>query len=226
MTLIEALKRPSPLSPLGGHDQSTTDDPGPSHNGTLDRKVSSFYVPCLTCMLQLSLESAVMLDPHVLQCFSCLLCAMLLTALSRFGHFPLKDFFFLQVMPMALFPESTGFVEDCQTSVGIRMDVIITHHQLFELVIHVNGKILSNKQKEAAFCGLLSRMLKDVPTEEAPMRVLWAKVLRMLEAYRKSVKTEQKHGEFDRLWSPQSNPDLRKKLEAPFQINPPQVLDN
>ena len=44
-------------------------------------------------------------------------------------------------------------------------------------------------------------MLKDVPTEEAPMRVMWAKVLRMLDVYRKSVKTEQKHGEFDRLWS-------------------------
>ena len=164
-----------------------------------------------------------MLDPHVLQCFSCLLCAMLLTALSRFGHFPLKDFFF---MPMALFPESSGFVKLCQTSVAIMPDDNITHHQLYELVIHVNGKILSNKQKEAAFCGLLSRMLKDVPTEEAPMRVLWAKVLRILDVYRKSVKTEQKHGEFDRLWSPGNNFPLRQKLQLPFQIDPPQVLGN
>ena len=151
---------------------------------------------------------------------------MLLTALSRFGHFPLKDFFFLQVMPMALFPESSGFVKLCQTSVAIMPDDNITHHQLFELVIHVNGKILSNKQKEAAFCGLLSGMLKDVPTEEAPMRVMWAKVLRMLDVYRKSVKTEQKHGEFDRLWSPENNFPLRQKLQLPFQIDPPQVLGN
>ena len=125
---------------------------------------------------------------------------------------------------MALFPESTGFVKLCQTSVAIMPDDNITHHQLLELVIHVNGKILSNKQKEAAFCGLLSGMLKDVPTEEAPMRVMWKKVVRMLDAYRKSVDTAQKHGKFDRLWSPQSNPGLRLQLEDPFQINPPQVL--
>ena len=29
-------------------------------------------------------------------------------------------------------------------------------------------------------------MLKDVPTEDAPMRVMWAKVLRMLDVSRKS----------------------------------------
>ena len=130
---------------------------------------------------------------------------------------------------MPLFPEATGFVGECLTSVGIRvgirMDEIITHHQLLELVIHVNGKILSNKQKEAAFCGLLSGMLKDVPTEEAPMRVMWAKVLRMLDVYRKSVKTEQNR-EFDRLWSPENNFPLRQKLQLPFQIDPPQVLGN
>ena len=93
---------------------------------------------------------------------------------------------------MALFPESSGFVKLCQTSVAIMPDDNITHHQLLELVIHVNGKILSNKQKEAAFCGLLSGMLKDVPTEEAPMRVMWAKVLRMLDAYKNQLTLHRK----------------------------------
>ena len=127
---------------------------------------------------------------------------------------------------MALFPESTGFVKLCQTSVGIMPDDNITRHQLFELVVHMQGRVCSEKEKVIEFCGLLSGILKDVPTEEAPMRVLWKRVVIWLEAYRASIKTAQKHGKFDRLWSPQSNPDLRKKLEAPFQINPPQVLDN
>ena len=121
---------------------------------------------------------------------------------------------------MPLFPEATGFVEDCQTSLGIMVDDCITQHMLFELTIHVNGKILSNKQKEVEFCRLLSRMLQNVPTEDGPMRVLWARVKRMLEAYRKSVKTAQKHNQFDA----NSNPGLRQQLEAPFQIDPPQVL--
>ena len=50
-------------------------------------------------------------------------------------------------MPMPLFPEATEFVVERLTSVGIMIDEIITHHQLLELVIHVNGKILSNEQK-------------------------------------------------------------------------------
>ena len=129
-------------------------------------------------------------------------------------------------MPMALFPEATGFVEDCRTSVGIMLDDSITQLMLFELIIHVNGKILSNKQKEGEFCRLLSGMLKDVPTEIGPMRVLWARVLRMLEAYRTSVNTAQKHRMFDDLWSPESNAALRLQLQVPFQINPPQVLGN
>ena len=125
---------------------------------------------------------------------------------------------------MALFPDETGFVGDCQTSVGIRMHEIVSHHQLLELVIHVQGRLCSEKENRIEFCRLLSGVLKNVPTEDAPMRVMWKKVVRMLEAYRKSVKTEQKHGKFDRLWSPQSNPGLRLQLEDPFQINPPQVL--
>ena len=77
---------------------------------------------------------------------------MLLTALSRFGHIPIEDFFFLQVMSIPLFPEATGFVGECLESVGIMPEDSITNHQLLELVIHVNGKILSNKQKEVEFC--------------------------------------------------------------------------
>ena len=151
---------------------------------------------------------------------------MLLTALSHFGHIPIERFFFLQVMPMALFPDETGFVGDCQTSVGIRMDEIISHHQLLELVIHVQGRLCSEKENRIEFCRLLSGVLKNVPTDDSPMEVLWRKVVRMLEAYRALIKTAQKKGKFDCLWSPQSNPDLRKQLEATFQINPPQVLDN
>ena len=69
-------------------------------------------------------------------------------------------------------------------------------------------------------------MLEDVPTEDGPMRVLWARVKRMLEAYRKSVDTAQKNRQF--VWSSENKimMDLRQQLEAPFQINPPQVLGN
>ena len=129
-------------------------------------------------------------------------------------------------MSIPLFPEATGFVGECLRSVGIMLEDSITQHVLFELTIHVNGKILSNKQKEVEFCRLLSGMLEDVPTEDGPMRVLWARVKRMLEAYRKSVKTAQKHNQFDANWSPDSNPGLRQQLQVPFRINPPQVLGN
>ena len=129
-------------------------------------------------------------------------------------------------MSIPLFPEATGFVEECLRSVGIMLEDSITQHVLFELTIHVNGKILSNKQKEVEFCRLLSGMLQNVPTEDGRMRVVWKGVLRMLEAYRISVDTAKKHGKFDANWSPDSNPGLRWDLKAPFQINPPQVLGN
>ena len=102
--------------------------------------------------------------------------------------------------------------------------VCVILHVIFVLTIHVNGKILSNKQKEVEFCRLLSGMLEDVPTEDGPMRVLWARVKRMLEAYRKSVDTAKKNRKFDANWSPGSNPGLRLQLQDPFPINPPQVL--
>jgi hypothetical protein len=127
-------------------------------------------------------------------------------------------------MPMPLFPEPTGFVEECQTSMGFVLEDNISQHKLFELAIHVDGEFSSNKQKEGEFCKLLSRMLKNVPTEDGPMRVMWAKVMRMLVAYRKSVDTAQKHKEFDPLWSPGRNDNLRQKLQETFRIDPPQVL--
>ena len=65
---------------------------------------------------------------------------MLLTALSRFGHIPIEDFFFFQVMSIPLFPETTGFVEECLRSVGIMLEDSITQHMLFELTIHVQGE--------------------------------------------------------------------------------------
>ena len=149
---------------------------------------------------------------------------MFLTALSPFGHIPIEDFFFLQVMSIPLFPEGTGLVEDCQTSLGIILDDSITQHMLFELAIDVQGRFSSKTQQRVEFCKLLRRILQDVPTDDSQMEVLWRKVLRMLEAYRKSIKTAQKKRKFDRNWSPDSNPGLRRQLEAPFQINPPQVL--
>ena len=65
---------------------------------------------------------------------------MLLTALSPFGHIPIERFFFFSGMPMPLFPEATGFVGECQMSVGIMPEDSITNHQLLELVIHVQGE--------------------------------------------------------------------------------------
>ena len=57
--------------------------------------------------------------------------------------FPLKDFFFFQVMSIPLFPEATGFVGECLRSVGIMLEDSedsITQHMLFELTIHVQGE--------------------------------------------------------------------------------------
>ena len=125
---------------------------------------------------------------------------------------------------MPLFPEATGFVGECLMSVGIMPEDTITRHKLFELAIHVQGRFSSKKEQGVEFCGLLSRMLKNVPTEDGPMRVMWAKVMRMLVAYRKSVDTAQKHKEFDPLWSPGRNDNLRQKLQETFRIDPPQVL--
>ena len=127
---------------------------------------------------------------------------------------------------MALFPEATGFVEDCQTSLGIILGDCITQHMLFELAIDVQGRFSSKTQQRVEFCKLLRRMLKDVPTDDSQMEVLWRKVLRMLEAYRKSVDTAKKHRKFDKNWSPESSMNLRLQLQVPFQINPPQVLGN
>ena len=88
---------------------------------------------------------------------------------------------------MALFPEPTGFVEECLTSVAILLDDNITHQQLFELAIHVQGSFSSIKEEGVEFCGLLKSMLNNVPTEDDEMRVLWRRVLRMLKDHRKSV---------------------------------------
>ena len=149
---------------------------------------------------------------------------MSLTALCRFGHLLIEDFFFLQVMPMALFPEATGFVVECQTSVGIMMYDNITHHQLFELAIDVQGRFSSHKDNYVEFCRLLSRILQNVPTEDNLMRVIWRQVLRMLERYNDLIRAAQSNKNFDRLWSPESNNDLCLQLEKPFQIDPPLVL--
>ena len=127
-------------------------------------------------------------------------------------------------MSIPLFPEATGFVEECLRSVGIMLEDSITQHMLFELTIHVQGRLCSEKQKGIDFCGLLSGMLNDVPTEHAPMKVMWEKGKRMLKTYRESVDTAKKNRKFDANWSPGSNPGLRQQLEDPFQINPPQVL--
>ena len=127
---------------------------------------------------------------------------------------------------MPLFPEATGFVGECLMSVGIMPEDTITRHKLFELAIHVQGGFSSKKEQGVEFCGLLSGMLQNVPTEDGPMEVLWRRVTRMLEAYRISVDTAKKNRKFDANWSPESNINLRVQLQAPFQINPPQVLGN
>ena len=127
-------------------------------------------------------------------------------------------------MPMALFPEATGFVVECQTSVGIMMYSMITHHQLFELAIDVQGRFSSQKDNYVEFCRLLSRILQNVPTEDNLMRVIWRQVLRMLERYKELIRAAQRNKDFDRLWSPDRNDDLRKKLQETFHIDPPQVL--
>jgi hypothetical protein len=127
-------------------------------------------------------------------------------------------------MPMPLFPEPTGFVEECLTSVGIITEDTITCHKLFELAIHVQGRFSSKKEQGVEFCGLLSGMLQNVPTEDDPTEVLWRRVTRMLDAYRKSVDTAQKNRQF--VWSSEYKiiMKLRQQLESPFQIDPPQVL--
>ena len=127
---------------------------------------------------------------------------------------------------MALFPEATGFVEECLTSVGFVLEDNITHQQLFELAIHVQGEFSSKKEQGVEFCGLLSGMLQNVPTEDDSKRALWKRVTRKLQAYRQTIDTAQKKRQFDANWSPGSNPGLRQQLEDPFQINPPQVLGN
>ena len=127
-------------------------------------------------------------------------------------------------MSIPLFPEATGFVGECLESVGIMPEDSITNHQLLELVIHVQGRLCSEKQEGIDFCGLLSGMLNDVPTEHAPMKVMWERVTRMLKTYRESVHTAQKKRQF--VWSSENKiiMKLRQQLEAPFQIDPLQVL--
>ena len=125
---------------------------------------------------------------------------------------------------MPLFPEATTFVEECQTSVGIYLADSITKHMLFELVSHVQGTFSSEKEKGIQFCGLLSRMLRNVPNEDGPMRVMWKRVQRMLQAYKDLIRAAQSHQNFDRLSSPERNDNLRQKLQETFQIDPPQVL--
>ena len=99
---------------------------------------------------------------------------------------------------MPLFPEATGFVGECLMSVGIMPEDTITRHKLFELAIHVQGGFSSKKEQRVEFCGLLSGMLQNVPTEDDPTEVLWRRVTRMLVAYRKSVDTAQKHKDLNR----------------------------
>ena len=127
---------------------------------------------------------------------------------------------------MPLFPEATEFVGECLESVGIMPEDSITNHQLLELVIHVQGRLCSEKQKGICFCGLLSGMLNDVPTEHAPMKVMWERVTRMLKTYRESVHNAQKKRQF--VWSSENKiiMKLRQQLQVPFRINPPQVLGN
>ena len=129
-------------------------------------------------------------------------------------------------MSIPLFPEATGFVGECLLSVGIMPEDTITRHKLFELAIHVQGRFSSKKEQGVEFCGLLSGILQNVPTEDDPMEVLWRRVMRMLKTYRESVDTAKKNRKFDRLWSPENNFPLRQKLQLPFQIDPPQVLGN
>jgi len=57
---------------------------------------------------------------------------------------------------MPLFPEPTGFVEECLTSVGIMLDDNIPHQQLFELAIHVKGEFSSFNNFFCGFCWCLS----------------------------------------------------------------------
>ena len=116
---------------------------------------------------------------------------------------------------MPLFPEATGFVGECLMSVGIMPEDTITRHKLFELAIHVQGGFSSKKEQGVEFCGLLSGMLQNVPTEDGRMRVVWKGVLRILEAYRTSVRTAQKNRKFDANWSPGSNPGLLSNLKIP-----------
>ena len=125
---------------------------------------------------------------------------------------------------MPLFPEATGFVGECLMSVGIMPEDTITRHKLFELAIHVQGGFSSKKEQGVEFCGLLSGMLQNVPTEDGRMRVVWKWVLRLLKTYRESVHTAQKKRQF--VWSSENKiiMKLRQQLEAPFQIDPPQVL--
>jgi len=54
-----------------------------------------------------------------------------------------------KAMPMLLFPEPTGFVEECLTSVGIMLDDNIPHQQLFELAIHVKVELWSTEDAAA-----------------------------------------------------------------------------
>ena len=83
---------------------------------------------------------------------------------------------------------------------------------LFELVSHVQGTFSSEKEKGIQFCGLLCGMLRNVPNEDGPMRVMWKRVQRMLQAYKDLIRASQSNKDFDRLWSPERNDDLRQKL--------------
>ena len=125
---------------------------------------------------------------------------------------------------MPLFPHATTFVKECLMSVGIMPEDTITQHKLYELVIHVQGTCSSEKDKGIQFCGLLSGLLRNVPNEDGPIRVMWARVQRMLLGYKDLIRAAQSNKNFDRLWSPESNNDLCLQLEKPFQIDPPLVL--
>ena len=45
----------------------------------------------------------------------------------------------------------------------------------------------------------------------------------MLERYKDLIRAAQSNKDFDRLWSPERNDNLREKLQETFQIDPPQV---
>ena len=72
---------------------------------------------------------------------------------------------------MPLFPEPTGFVEECLKSVGIITEDTITCHKLFELAIHVKGEFSSFNNFFCGFCWCLSVFVTVILTATGNMSV-------------------------------------------------------